>query len=84
MIQKLDHTIIHVEEKRSRTLTGVNENLAESNENNTIIHFFVQHNLISNYQYIGKVKLEKIIPTIQPDENSKNHMVYEFLLRPKD
>lgn len=65
-----------------QTLTGVNKILEKSNEKNTEIHFFRQSNINSNHQYIGKVKLEKIITNIQLDKNSKNRKVYEFLLRP--
>ena len=68
--------------KGDQTLTGVNGVLEKSNENNTEIHFFMQQHLGGNHQYIGKVKLEKTIPTIQPDVNSKNRKVYKFLLRP--
>jgi len=67
-----------------QTLTSVNEYVATSNENNTIIHFFVQRNLGSDHMYVGKVKLEKVIPSIQTDVKSKPRKVYEFLLRPID
>ena len=70
--------------KGDQTLTSVNEYLAASNENNTIIHFFVQRNLGNDHQYVGKVKLEKVIPSIQTDANSKHRKVYVFLLRPID
>ncbi|GEM_PF-6602574 len=68
--------------KGDQTLTGVNGILDKSNETNTAIHFFMQRHFGSNHQYIGKVKLEDTIPTIQPDENSQNRKVYTFLLRP--
>ena len=68
--------------KGDQTLTGVNGILDKSNETNTAIHFFVQRNVGSNHQYIGKVKLEKTISTLQPDKNSQNRKVYQFLLRP--
>ena len=68
--------------KGHQTLTGVNGILANSDEANTDIHFFMQRHFGSNHQYMGKVKLEKITTTIQPDENSNNRKVYQFLLRP--
>jgi 5-methylcytosine-specific restriction protein A len=67
--------------KGDQTLTGTNERLANSNKNNTDIHFFEQQNIGSNHKYVGLVKLEKIISTIQPDEWLQNRKVYEFLLR---
>lgn len=68
--------------KGDQTLTGVNEHLASSNNNNTDIHFFQQQNIGSNHKYIGLLKLEKTIQNIQPDEHGRNRKVYEFVLKP--
>ena len=67
--------------KGDQTLTGVNERLASSNNNNTAIHFFHQQNTESNHKYIGLMKLEKTIQNTQPDEWGKDRKVYEFLLK---
>ena len=68
--------------KGEQTLAGINGILEKANENDITIHFFMQQNVKSNHQYMGKVKLEKTMLTIQPDRNSKNRKVYEFLLKP--
>jgi hypothetical protein len=65
-----------------QTLTGVNARVVNSNVDNTDIHFFRQYNIGSNHQYVGLVKLEKIIQNIQPDDSGRNRKVYEFLLKP--
>ena len=67
--------------KGDQTLTGANERLANSNVNKTDIHFFRQLNVGNKHQYVGRVKLEKIIDNIQPDEFGRNRKVYEFLLK---
>ena len=67
--------------KGNQTLTGINERLANSNVNKTDIHFFRQINVGNKHQYVGHVKLEKIINNIQPDESGRNRKVYEFLLK---
>ena len=68
--------------KGEQTLAGINGILEKANENDITIHFFMQQSVRSNHQYMGKVKLEKTMLTIQPDRNSKNRKVYEFLLKP--
>jgi hypothetical protein len=68
----------------NQTLTGVNQIVNESNETNTIIHFFRQYHKGQPHQYIGKMKLEKTKEVIQPDKHSQNRKVFEFLLRPID
>ena len=65
-----------------QTLTGENLILYESNQTNTPIHFFRQYHKGEPHEYIGKVILEKTTTAIQPDKNSQNRKVYEFLLRP--
>lgn len=70
--------------KGNQTLTAANKRLADSNKNNTNIHFFEQQNVGSNHKYVGLVKLEKIIQNIQPDEWGQNRKVYEFLLQKID
>lgn len=67
--------------KGDQTLSGVNARLASSNVDGIDIHFFRQHNLGSNHEYVGLVKLEKVIQTIQPDEHGSERKVYEFLLK---
>ncbi|KEQ56792.1 restriction endonuclease protein [Marine Group I thaumarchaeote SCGC AAA799-B03] len=68
--------------KGDQTLTGVNARLASSTVDGIDIHFFRQHNVGSNHEYVGLVKLEKVIQNLQPDEHGKSRKVYEFLLRP--
>ena len=68
--------------KGDQKLTGANQILYESNETNTVIHFFRQYHKGEPHEYMGKVKLEKTISSIQPDKHSKNRKVFEFLLRP--
>ncbi len=67
--------------KGDQTLTGANDRLACSMNNNTDVHLFKQQTVGSNHQYVGLVKLEEIIQNIQPDEHGKNRKVYEFLLK---
>lgn len=67
--------------KGDQTLTGSNEHLASSNNNNTDIHFFQQQNVGSNHKYIGLLKLEKIVENIQPDEQGRDRRVYQFILK---
>ncbi len=81
MILKLVCIIILVREKGNQTLTGVNERLAGSANDNVDVHLFQQQNVGSNHKYIGLVKLEKTIQNVQPDERRKDRKVYEFLLR---
>lgn len=68
--------------KGDQTLTGANARLANSDVDKTIIHFFRQHSFGNKHEYVGIVKLEKIIQNTQPDETGRNRKVYEFLLRP--
>jgi len=68
--------------KGNQTLEGINGRLANSNVNDRDIHFFRQHEVGDPHQYVGLVKLEKVISTTQPDENGRNRRVYEFLLKP--
>jgi len=68
--------------KGDQTLSGSNERIVNSNENNTDIHFFKQQNVGSNHQYVGLVKYEDYIKTTQPDEWGNDRKVFEFLLRP--
>ena len=68
--------------KGDQALTGANDRVHSSNKNKTEIHLFRQQNGESKHKYIGLVKLEDTIPTIQPDEEGKDRKIYEFLLRP--
>lgn len=67
--------------KGNQSLTGVNARLANSKLNGRDIHLFRQHSVGESHQYMGLVKLEKVISNIQPDENGRNRRVYEFLLK---
>lgn len=68
--------------KGNQSLTGVNARLANSKLNDRDIHLFRQYNVGEAHEYMGLVKLEKVISNIQPDENGRNRRVYEFLLKP--
>jgi 5-methylcytosine-specific restriction enzyme A len=67
--------------KGDQTLTGVNDRLAGSTNNNTDVHLFKQNHGEPQHQYMGLVKLKEIIQNTQPDEHGKNRKVYEFILR---
>lgn len=67
--------------KGDQTLTGVNDRLADSTNNNTDVHLFKQQNGENKHQYMGLVKLEETIQNNQPDEHGNDRKVYEFLLR---
>lgn len=67
--------------KGDQTLTGANEHLASSSNNSTDVHLFKQQESKNKHQYVGLVKLEKIIPSTQLDGHGKNRKVYQFLLK---
>lgn len=64
-----------------QTLTGVNLKLAKSDDTNTPIHLFWQHNFNSEHQYIGEMKLEGYEQKIQNDADGKKRKVYVFTLK---
>lgn len=65
-----------------QTLTGVNGILEKSNEKNIDIHFFRQYHIRHDHEYVGKVKLLRVVPNTLTDKHGEISRAYEFLLRP--